>query len=56
MPTIYVLSKNMKNYLQFSSENNHFYSREISQYIASTCLRNALNFADLLINLLGLLI
>ena len=23
------------------SENNHFYSREILQYVARTCLRNA---------------
>ena len=27
-------------YHNFSSENYHFYSREILQYIASACLRN----------------
>ena len=31
--------KNIKN-LKFSSENYHFYSREILLYIARTCLRN----------------
>ena len=29
-----------ENYYNFSSENNHFNSREILQYIARTCLRN----------------
>ena len=40
VPTINILSKNKKKYYIFSSENNHFYSREIFQYIARTCLRN----------------
>ena len=40
VPTINVLSKNKKKYYIFSSENNQFYSREILQYIARTCLRN----------------
>ena len=40
VPTIYVLSKNKKNIKKKSSENYHFYSREILQYIARTCLRN----------------
>ena len=43
MPTINVLSKNKKNIKQISSENYHFYSREILQYIARTCVRNALS-------------
>ena len=30
----------MKKYFNFSPENYHFYSREISQSIAWTCLRN----------------
>ena len=30
----------MKKYYNISSENCHFYSREISQYIARTCLHN----------------
>ena len=41
VPTIYVLSKNKKNIKKNSSENYHFYSREILQYIARTGLRNA---------------
>ena len=40
VPTINVLSKNKKKYYKLSSENNHFYSREILQYITRTCLRN----------------
>ena len=39
MPTIYVQSKNMK-IVKKTPENCHFYSREILQYIARTCLRN----------------
>ena len=39
-PTINVLSKNKKNIKKFSSENYHFYSREILQYIAWACLHN----------------
>ena len=35
-----VLSKNQKKSHIFSYENYHFYSREILQYIARTCLRN----------------
>ena len=37
---------NMTNkikYQKFSFENYHFYSREILQYIARTCLRNAVS-------------
>ena len=30
----------MKNITFFSPKNHHFYSREISQYIAWACLRN----------------
>ena len=37
-PTINVLSKKKEKYYNFSSENNHFYSREILQYIARTFL------------------
>ena len=37
--TIYVLSKNKKKYFNISSENKHFYSREILLYIAWACLR-----------------
>ena len=37
MLTINVLSKNKK---KKSSENEHFYSREILLYIAWACLRN----------------
>ena len=40
VPTIYVLSKNKLNIKKKSSENYNFYSREILQYIARTCLRN----------------
>ena len=40
VPTIYVLSKNKKNVTIYSSENYHFYSREILQYIAYAYLRN----------------
>ena len=32
-----------EKYNNFSSENYHFYSREMSQYIAWTCLRNEKN-------------
>ena len=43
VPTIYVLSKINKN-ITFSSENYHFYNREILQYIAWTCLCNVTPF------------
>ena len=41
-PTIYVLSKNKRKYLNFLSENYHFYSREKLQYITWACFRNEL--------------
>ena len=41
VPTINVLSKNKKTILKKSSENEHFYSREILLYIAWACFRNA---------------
>ena len=37
---IYVLIWNKKSITFFSSENHHFYSRELLQYITRTCLRN----------------
>ena len=43
MPTINVLSKNKKKYFKKSSENEHFYSREILLYIARACLRNGMS-------------
>ena len=39
MPIIHVLSKNMENKKK-SSENEHFYSREIVLYIAWACFRD----------------
>ena len=32
----------LEKYQRISSENYHFYNREILQYIARTCLRNVL--------------
>ena len=41
VPRINVLSKKKrKKYLKISSENEHFYSREILLYIAWSCFRN----------------
>ena len=40
MPTINVFSKNKENIKTNSSENEHFYSREILLYIAWACFRN----------------
>ena len=40
--SINVLSKNKKNNKTNSTENEHFYSREILLYIAWACLRNVL--------------
>ena len=47
--TIYVLSKNKKKNQKNFSENYHFNSCEILQYIARTCLRNVfdLNHASM---------
>ena len=40
VPTIYVLSKNIKMVKKKSTENCHFYSCEKSLYIAWACFRN----------------
>ena len=37
---MYVLEQKLENITFFSSENNHFYSREILLYIARACFRN----------------
>ena len=42
VPTINVLSKNKKKIIKKSSENDHFYSREILLYIAWASLRNVI--------------
>ena len=39
LPTIYVLSKNMKIVKKKSIKNCHFYSREKSLYVAWACFR-----------------
>ena len=36
-----MFEQNRKKYHNFSPENYHFFSHEISQYIACTCLRKA---------------
>ena len=41
VPTIYVLSKNKKNIIFFSSENNLFHNRENLLYITWACFHNA---------------
>ena len=39
-PRSMFLSKNKKKHHNYSSENYHFYIREILQYIARACLRH----------------
>ena len=46
MPTIYVLSKNMKISENNSTENCNFYRHEKSLYIAWACFRNELEIIE----------
>ena len=46
VPTIYVLSKNKKKTHFFSSENNHFYSREILLFITWAYFRKCIVTED----------
>ena len=41
-PQYICFEQNYEHSLKISTEYCHFYSREILQYIARTCLRNAL--------------
>ena len=53
MPTIYVCEQKYEKITFLASENYHFYSREILQYIAWACYRNVFTEHYKLIGTLG---